>query len=301
MQSDIDLNRLKIFQEVVMAGSFSKAALNLRQAKSRVSRNIAALEEEIGIRLIHRTTRQFQLTTAGQELFQNAGPLLSQLTSTLDHIKSTSEDLTGSIRLSVPDDIGVSLMGRVCQNFLAVHPKIRIDLHVGNEIVDLIQDSFDLVVRVGKSSDSTLIQKKVANVGLQFYASPTLLSRYRPLKEIDDLLELPYLAFRSQHTRAHSIKLRKGQEQHSLAIKPSFSTNNFFVLREMALQDGGVTTLPPFIANDYVRTGALISLLSSWQTEGGPIKILMPKQNDPPLRIKRFVEYLSDNLKSYLE
>ncbi len=301
MHPDIDLNRLRIFKEVVQAGSFSKAAVNLRQPKSRVSRQIAALEKDVGIQLIHRTTRQFQLTTAGSELFANAGPLLNQLRATVDKVRSGSEELAGVIRLSVPDDIGVSLMGKVCQEFMAQHPNIRFDLHVGNSLVDLIRDAYDLVVRVGKVQDSTMLQKKLASVGLGFYASPGLIKRSGPITRLEDLGELPFLAFSVRNSRSLVIKVRKEGRVESLPLKPLFLTNNFFVLRDMALGDVGVTTLPPFVAKDYVKTGALVPIFSGWQTEGGPVQILMPKQKEAPIRIRKFVEFLSERLIEYFQ
>ncbi len=300
LYSDIDLNRLRIFKEVVQAGSFSKAALNLRQPKSRISRHISALEKDLGIQLIYRTTRQFQLTASGNELFLQASPLLNQLRNTLDQVRSSSEELSGSIRLSVPDDIGLSLMGQVSKEFLRMNPKIRIDLHVGNTIVDLIRDSFDLVVRIGKVRDSTMLQRKLGSVGLSFVASPGLLQKYPNIKEFQNLRELPFLAFSSLNTRSLVLKIRKEGRTQSLPLSPIFSSNNFFVLRELALSDVGFTALPPYIAKDFLKAGSLIRLLPEWQTEGGPIQILMPQQKEIPLRIKRFVEFLSERLMDYM-
>lgn len=300
MYSDIDLNRLRIFKEVVQSGSFSKAALNLRQPKSRISRQISALEKDLGIQLIYRTTRQFQLTAAGNDLFVQASPLLNQLRNTLDQVRTASEELSGSIRLSVPDDIGLSMMGLVCKEFLSLHPKIRIDLHVGNMLVDLIRDSFDLVVRIGKVRDSTMIQKKLGNVGLSFVASPGLLKKYPAIRDMQDLLDLPFLAFSSQNNRSLLVKVRKEAKTVSLPLSPIFSANNFFVLRELALADVGFTVVPPFIAKDFIKAGSLMPLLAGWQTDGGPVQILMPQQKEVPTRIKRFVEFLSDRLTDYL-
>lgn len=300
MYSDIDLNRLRIFKEVVQSGSFSKAALNLSQPKSRVSRHIAALEKDLGIQLIYRSTRQFQLTAAGSDLFVQCSPLLNQLRNTLDQVRSGSEELSGSIRLSVPDDIGISLMGQVTKEFLRLHPKIRIDLHVGNLQVDLIRDSFDLVVRIGKVRDSTMIQKKLGVVGLSFVASPGLLQSYGRTVDFQNLKALPFLAFSSQNTRSLMIKIRKDSKTQSLPLNPIFSSNNFFILRELALGDVGFTALPPFIAKDFIKSGALVSILPDWQTEGGPVQILMPQQKEVPIRMKRFVEFLSERLIEYL-
>ncbi len=296
----MDLNKLQIFKEVVIAGSFSKAANNLGQPKSQISRHITALERDLGVRLIYRTTRQFQLTSAGQELFQGSASLLNQLYTKIDQVRSGSDELSGTIRLSVPDDIGISLMGGICRDFMKQYPMIRLDLHVGNMLVDLVKDSFDLVVRIGKASNSTMLQRKLGTIGLNFYAKPSLIEALGPITGFTDLSRLPYLAFNTQKSRAAVVKLRTNQQEITLPLTPIFTSNNFFILRDLALDGVGFTALPPFLAKNYVSKAELIPLFENWQTEGGPIRILMPHQEEVPLRIKRFVDFLSDRLTEYL-
>lgn len=295
---DIDLNRLGIFNSVVLAGSFSKAALILKQPKSRVSRQIASLEAELGVQLIYRTTRQFELTPAGRELFQEVSPVLADLNGRLEQVRSIADEVKGPVKISVPEDIGVELMGRLCKEFMELHPKVQIDLHVGNQKVDLVKDSFDIALRIGKVDDSTMMQRKIGRVDLQLVMSPSCRSRFN-LHRLEDLEKVPFLAFSAVHPRNIPILVRRKREERRLNLSQVFSTNNFFVLRDMAIAGAGLTCLPPFLLESAIASGDLQVVFRDWSTDGSPIQILTPQQKEMPLRIRTFSDFLSEKLSPY--
>jgi DNA-binding transcriptional LysR family regulator len=293
----IDLNRLMIFREVVLAGSFSKAATKLKQPKSRISRNLAALEKDLGLQLIYRTTRQFQLTSAGQELMQKTMPLLGELERTMDSITSSAEEVAGLLRLSVPDDIGTELMGGICHSFMELYPKITIDLQVSNAMVDVVRESFDMALRIGKLKDSSLIQKRIGHINLTPYIAPSLLHRLGPKIRLEDLEQLPYLSF---SPLPQSLKLSNGKETRSIRVKPLFTSNNLFVLRSLAIQGHGFAALPPFLASEAVSKNQLLPAVKGWCLEGSPVQIVIPQQIEIPLRTKKFMEHLAEHLSSVI-
>lgn len=299
MASDIDLNRLTVFKDVVLAGSFTKAAEQMHQPKSRISRNIAALERELGVQLIYRTTRQFRLTQAGTELFQRALPHLNELRDALERISSSSDEVVGTIRMTVPEDIGVHLMGEIINEFMLLYPKVRVDLHVGNEKLDLVKESFDIAVRVGQAKDSTMIQRKIGQIGLALYLSPSLRSRYGGISRMDELERVPYLAFGHQ-VKAQALKLSNGRETRGLSVSPSFSSNNFFVLKSLAILGSGFTILPPFLAQDSVQEGTLLPVFRDWKAEGAPVRILIPHQKETPVRIRRMIDFMTQKMAAIL-
>jgi DNA-binding transcriptional LysR family regulator len=298
---NVDLNLLKTFQQVVNLGSFSKAAARLRQPKSRVSRHISALERELGIQLIYRTTRQFRLTPAGENLAQRALPLLDDLSNTLEAITSESDEIAGPLRISVPDDIGVELMGKICHGFLALYPKVRIELNVSNLTVDLVKDSIDMALRIGELTESTLIQKKIGNVALALVCSPELLKRCPTPTELEDLAKVPYLAFSTRSGSRITIRGTRGKESRSLTLEPSFICNNFFVLRSMALEGQGVALVPKFLVQEAIRDQSLIPLLHDWSIEGSPVRLVMPHQKAVPPRVRKFAEFLSKEICARLD
>jgi DNA-binding transcriptional LysR family regulator len=282
-----------IFREVVLAGSFSKAAAKLKQPKSRISRNVASLEEEMGLQLIYRTTRQFQMTSAGHDLMQKTMHLLGELERAVDSITASAEEVAGVLRVSVPDDMGTELMGEICNSFMALYPKVTIDLQVSNLIVDMVRESFDMVVRIGKLKDSSLIQRRIGQINLTPFIAPGLLQKLGGKLRLEDLEQVPYLSF---SPLPQALKLSNGGETRSISVKPLFTSNNFFVLRSLAIHGNGFAALPPFLANEAVSRGQLVPAVKGWSLEGSPVHIVVPQQKEIPLRTKKFMEHLAEHL-----
>ncbi len=300
MPSPTDLNRLQVFREVVQAGSFSKAALVLKQPKSRVSRNISLLERELGVQLIYRTTRQFQLTEAGQNLFQKATPLLNELDNTLEQLTTEADEISGPVRVTVPDDFGSELMGKICHEFILQYPKVHIHLIQSNETLDLVKESIDVAVRVGKIKSSTLIQRKIGVIELVFVMSPGLLQASGPLQKFEDLEKWPFLGFSAFDSKRLSVRSSNGKESKQIKLSPKFVCNNFFPIRQMALAGSGVALLPVFLVRDLIGSGQLVQVFKEWTAEGNPVHVMIPHQKEPPLRMKKFVEFLASRLSQYL-
>lgn len=300
MQEGLDLNRVQLFREVVVAGSFSKAASRLHTPKSRVSRQIAALERQIGVQLIYRTTRQFRLTQAGNELFQKTSPLIEELRSSLEQVSSLSEEVAGLIKVTVPEDVGAELMASICHDFMTLYPKVEIGLHAANQIVDLVKESMDIALRIGPSRDSSMVSRRVGSVGLILVASPDFLARNGGASRIEDLERLPHLAFSSPGTRRHTLRLTNGKETRTVKVEAAFSCNNFFTLRGMAKEGMGFARIPAFIAKESIERGELTHLFRDWTVEKNPVMILYPQQKEVPARIRAFVDFLSQRLSPVL-
>lgn len=296
MRNDINLNRLEIFNELVLAKSFTQAAKKLKQPKSRISRQLAALEQELGFSLIYRTTRQFQLTSQGKVFFQKIQPLLSQLNSTIESFTQDSNTLSGTVRMTLPEDMGVELMGDISFDFLQLHPKIHLEVHPENRIVDIVKEGFDLAIRMGPLKDSSLIQKKIGEISLVTVASPKLFEKYPKPSKLQNLEELPFLSFTTLMNKNQQMTFFSDKLSKKLTLKPVFSSNNFFCLRSLCLKGQGVTILPMFLAKRFLESGELIILFNEWEIQGSKVQIVYPHQKEQPLRVKKFIEYLSEKL-----
>ena len=296
---DIDLNRLRIFKEVVVSGSFSRAAASLKQPKSRISRNIAALESELGVQLIYRTTRQFQLTPAGTELFQGAASLLNDLSETLDRVSSGATEIAGPLKITVPEDFGVEVMGGLCFEFMQLYPKVRIELHVSNQRMDLVKESIDVALRIGAPRDSTMIQKKLGTMRTALVMSPAFRARHSVTK-LESLEALPFLAFSPSDPKRVQLKLANGKETRTLKLQPVFAANNFFPLRDLAMRGAGVAIVPPFLVREAVREEKLVFAFKDWVTEGVQVSLLIPHQRETPARVKKLTEFLAARLTDFL-
>lgn len=292
----MDLNTLELFREVVLAGSFSKAASRLSMPKSRVSRHMARLEKELGLPLIYRTTRQFRLTQSGTELFQRTSPLLAELRSNLESVSSGAEEVAGVIKVTVPEDIGSELMAGICHDFQRLHPRVELAIHASNQLVDLVKDSIDVALRIGPARDSSMIRRKVGQIGLMLVASPDLLARQGTPTRLEQAAALPFLAFSAVGQRRPILRMTNGRERRAIRFESRFWCNNFFVLRSMACAGAGLAPVPAFLARDLIARGQLVPVMKDWVVETNPVQILIPSQKDVPLRIRAFVDFLAERL-----
>lgn len=288
---DIDLNRLQIFKVVVLAGSFSRAATQLRMPKSRVSRQIAALEAEMGTALIYRTTRAFQLTEAGKTLFQRAVPLLGDLESVLQNVGGSPTLARGLVRMTVPEDIAVELMAGMVHEFQLAYPDVHVDLVVENRVVDLVKEGVDLALRIGQGRDSTLTTRRLGEIPLQLFAAPSLYGRaVRPAK-VEDLARLPYLSFFGHGEQ--TLKLRGPKSRVQLKLVPHMSCNNFFVLKKMTLLGNGFALLPGYLVAREVAAGELVPLFPEWGSEPAPVALVYPPQKNMPPRLRALIDFMA--------
>ncbi|WP_224363912.1 LysR family transcriptional regulator [Hyalangium versicolor] len=301
MSRDIDLNRIEIFREVASSGSFTKAASKLRQPKSRVSRNISALETELGVQLIHRSSRHFRLTEAGQIFYVRMRGLLAQVREVISELTEKTHEVSGPIRLSVDEDIGQFLMSRICRDFLRLHPGVQVELHLSNDPVDLIGGSFDLALRVGRLKDSSILQRKLGETCLLLAASPGFLRENGGLpKEPVDLLGFPFLGFSGFGSFQQRLLLSKGGDECQIQVDSLFLSNDLLILKSMAMEGMGLAWLPEFLMKEELQSGSLVHVFRGWTSRFFPIQIVLPPQRDMPLRIKSFVDFIAAALQKEL-
>jgi DNA-binding transcriptional LysR family regulator len=296
MQKQINLNRLEIFKELVISGSFTQAAKKLNQPKSRISRQLSSLEQELGFSLIFRTTRQFQLTTQGKQFYQKISPLMTQLNSTLENFSQESQTLSGNIRFTLPEDLGVELMGQISYEFLQLHPAIHLEVHPENRIIDLVKEGFDVAIRMGNLKDSTLMQKKLCELKLVTVASPKLFDKFPTPKKISQLEDLPFLRFTGFSNNTNHISFSSNMGSKKLAVNPVFTSNNFFCLRSLCLAGQGFTILPNFLAKALIEKNELVTLFPEWHVPGSKAHIVYPQQKDQPLRVKKFIDFIQERI-----
>ena len=292
----VNLNRLKLFVALVDCGSFTKAAAALDQPKSRVSRNISALERELGIQLIYRTTRQLQVTELGREFYNDMKKALGEIHGSLARVCVRSGVIAGTIRITAPNDIGVALMAPICDELQMAHPEVHFDLFVSNEVIDLVRDGFDIAVRIGRKTYGSLIQKKIGLIRMRLVASPAFLDQFGVINTVSRLGEVPTLAFTDFETKT-KWTLFHLNEKKVISLAPVFSSNNLFVLRDMAVRGRGVALLPGFLCDEEIKSGSLIQVLPSWASVMPNVSVLVPNQQNTQLRVRRFVEFVARRLK----
>jgi DNA-binding transcriptional LysR family regulator len=260
-----DLNSLVVFAKVVEANSFSEAARRLKMPISTVSRRIAELEDQLGVRLLERSTRSLRLTELGAEVLEHA-IRSAELSEAVESIVSNRlSDVSGTLRLSAPPSISDTLLTPLITAFQASYPNVRIQILVTDRFVDHIAEGVDLVFRLGALRDSSLVARRLLTYRHQLVASPVYLESCEPPQKPRDLLDHRLLSFShwkpdSSWTFVH--KSRKDKE--TLTFQPYIAMNDFAGLAPALLAGRGIGELPPVVLPELVRKGRLVEVMPDW-------------------------------------
>lgn len=280
------------FSKVAELGSFTKAAKALRQPKSRVSRSIMRLEDEVGVQLVLRTTRSMSLTEAGKELFQSIKSPLHDLQGSLDNLTGRSQ-ISGVLRVSTPEDMAVTLLPDIIADFRDLYPDISFEVTVSNESADLVQQNLEVAFRIGSFKDSSLVQKKLGTVKLIFVASEKYLSAYGEPKKLPDLAEHKILDFlNSDGESAFDRKFTKTD------LKPNLTSTSFSLLHTLALKHRGIALLPDFYASPSIVEGKLVQILKNHEWEPKNISLVYVPTKNLPQRARAFIDFVSERVRT---
>ena len=261
----MDLNSLMIFARVVELNSFSKAARRLKMPVSTVSRRVADLEDQLGVRLLERSTRSLRLTDVGSEVLSHAQHS-AELSEAVDSIVSDHlTDVTGVLRLSAPPSISDSLLAPLVGAFQASYPNVRVQIFITERIVDQISEGVDLSFRVGELEDSSLVARRILTYRHQLVASRVYLERCKGPRSPRDLLRHRLLAFSFWKPQStwHFIHAN-GKDKESLSFQPYLSINEYAGLTAALLSGVGIGDLPPVVQPELMREGRLVEVMPKW-------------------------------------
>jgi DNA-binding transcriptional LysR family regulator len=287
-----DLNALAIFAKVVEAKSFSAAAHRLKMPISTVSRRIAELEEELGVRLLERSTRSLRLTDVGTEVLEHARQS-AELCEAVDSIISNSlSEVTGTLRLCAPPSISDSLIAPVVLAFQASYPAVRVQVGITERIVHTIADDVDLAVKVGGRIDPTLAIRELLTYRHQLVASPTYLAGRELPRAPRDLLKHRLLAFsfwRPEYswTFVHSSR----QQSDTLEFEPCIAMNDYAGLAGALLAGSGIGELPPIVQPELLRKGLLVEVMQEWHLPLFHLVIAHRRRGHLPRHVRLFKEF----------
>ncbi len=292
----MNLNDLRLFIRVVETGSFTAAGESLRVQKSTISRRIAQLEDEMGVRLLQRSTRKLQLTDEGRALFERCRPLIDELEQTRDQVSALNTEPRGLLRLTMPPELGAFIMNGVVASFMQRFPLIEVDVELSTRLVSLIEEGIDLAVRVGSLNDSTLISRRLADMELGLYASPGYLSQACVLSTPADLAGHSCLGMRRNN---NSWTFNNWQAGAPVPLEGRLRANSITFLREMALQDLGIVRLPHQFCAGLVEAGALQPVLADYQIPPLDINVLYPSRRHLNPRVRLFIDHMLETLRDH--
>lgn len=293
MQNQID--RIRSFIAVVDTGSFTQAAKYLRLSKSMVSIHIKALETELDVSLLNRNTRRFSLTETGEMLYQDFRLVLSQLEQTLDKARLGQQELQGSLRLSSTTEFGEHYILPLLNQFIQLHPKLKIQYAFNSSIEDLINHKLDLAIRLGTLKDSNYRSTKLADYKISLVISPGLLQKFS-IKTIDDLKVIPYLANSNLRQSKLSPSLEFNILLSQLSQNAYFETNTISALKKMVLSHAGMAILPHWFIHQELLEEKLVVLFPDISLLTQSVNIIFPYSEYIPRKTRLFIDYLKENI-----
>ena len=291
---------LSTFTTIVDAGSLTAAADRLEVAKSAVSRRLKELEERLGVQLLQRTTRTMQLTDAGRELYQRAGRLLDDLAAAEAATADVHCDLAGRLRLSVPTTFGHRHLTPALRDFCTEHPGVELDLVYSDRRVDLVDEGFDLAIRIGDLDDSALIARRLATTTQVVCASPEYLDQHGAPTTPEDLLDHRCLVYtlRSEPNvwsyRSRPTTDDPTPERQRVTVQPFLRANSGDFLADAARAGRGIVMEPDFIVYEDLDGGRLVQVLDQdfeWSTLG--IWAIYPPTRFVSRRVRAFIDFLA--------
>lgn len=288
----MDLNHVSAFVRVVQDGSFTAAARALGLPKSSVSRSIAQLERDLGVRLLHRTTRKLHLTDAGTAFHARVAPALADIDEATTAASDLQRDFRGSIRITAPVDIGVWAIAPIVARFVRRHPTVNVEVRLSGRVVDLMAEGFDLAVRAGVIRDESLIARRIGALELGLYASSRYVERRGVPTRLADLEHHDCLLLRNEAgPMPWRLTSRSGAEETALP-RGAISADDISFLKKAVLAGGGIALLPSFFVPREERSGKLVRVLDDWRLAGSVLHVVYPSVRYVPVRVIAFRDYL---------
>lgn len=280
------------FVAVVEAGSFVGAAEAIGLSKAAVSRHVAELEQRLGARLLHRTTRRLSLTDDGQLFFARAKEMLAAVDETESEISSRSGEPGGMLRINAPLSFGIMHLAPLWGRFAQLYPKVSLDIELSDRVVDLVEEGYDLAVRITNLANSQLVSRQLAMTRMVACASPEYLAQHGTPAHPSDLARHEVISYSYFAARNEWTFTAADGGQVAVRTHARIHANNGDTCRALALEHQGVILQPDFIVADDLRRGALVELLPAWRTLTLGIHAVYPSRKHLPIKTRRLVDFL---------
>ena len=287
------LTDVAVFVRVVERGSFTLAAQDLGLSRAVVSKYLSRLEERLGARLLHRTTRRLSLTEAGAALFEASRGALERIEEAEAAVAQFQSEPRGRLRVSAPMSFGILHLGPAIAEFARANPKITLDMRLDDRFVNLVEEGIDVAVRIGTLTDSSLVARKLATTRAVACASPAYLAQFGEPETPEDLAAHNCLIY-SYLSSANVWRFTTpdGREL-PVAVNGTFRINNGIVLAEAAVAGHGILLTPAFYVGPLLRQGKLKQILTRYKVKELGIHAVYPQRDHVPPKVRAFVDFLA--------
>lgn len=294
-----DLANLQLFVRVVEQGSFSAAARFLGVTPSSVSRQVSQMEQVLGARLFHRTTRRQSLTETGEIYFRHARQIVADIEAAHQAVHRLTDTPSGSLHITAEADSALAFIAPILPDFLDRYPDIQLRLSMSTGQMDLIYSGIDLAIRFGHLDDSSLIARKIATSQSVICASPTYLTKHGTPHHPSELAAHSCLSFRTHPGKNHwRFKLPKSELD--VPISGRLNANSLVFLRDSALAGLGIIMVPVWMVGDALKQRRLVPLLEDFPLSppSTPINIVFAHNRHLAPKVRAFVDFLTERMKT---
>jgi DNA-binding transcriptional LysR family regulator len=282
---------MQTFSAVVDAGSFVKAADVLGMSKAGVSRYVGELETRLGVRLLHRTTRRLSLTEEGQVFLARCRELLAGLDEAEAEVTSRSSSAAGLLRVNAPVTFGICHLAPLWGKFRVQYPKVQLDVTLADRVVDLVEDGYDVAIRIATLPSSTLISKRLASTRLVLCASPQYLQAHDPVRKPADLAAHAVISY-SYFASGDEWHFEGPQGRSSVKTAPWMRTNNGDTCRAAALAHQGIILQPTFLVGADLAAGRLVELIPAFHSLELGVYAIYPTRKHVSPKVRALIDFL---------
>lgn len=286
----MDLNHLAVFIRVVEDRSFTAAARSLGIPKSSVSRSVAHLEDQLGVKLLHRTTRRTDLTEAGAKLVARVSPALEDIREAASAIADLQEELRGPVRITAPHDLGVEVLARLVRSFTKRHPAVEVDVHLSSRVVHLAAEGFDLAVRAGAVRDTSLVARSAGSFDLGLYASRAYAASRELPTAISDLER--HDCVRHHIGDGGVVMTHTDGSTATIRLRGPVGTDDLSFVKRSVLCAAGIGLLPEYLCVREEKSGKLVRVLPEWAFRTGVVHVVYPAARYVPQRVLQLRDHL---------
>lgn len=292
-----DYEAWAIFAAVARRGSFTAAAQELNLSKPTISKAVTRLENSLGTVLFHRTSRKISLSTAGRSLLPHARQIAYDGEAAMEAARDTTHLLRGQVRMAAPVSYGLSHLAPVIADFMTRYPEIAVDVQLSDARIDLVDEGFDLAVRIAALPDSSLRAIRLRPMERYFVTSPAYIARRGKPDHPSELSTHDCFIYSNLPTP--EIWHLTGPDGAKVSVQPKcrLRTNNGTLELASLIAGHGISNLPDFLCADDIKAQRLVTILDDWQFEPIDLNIVMPPSPLRPARVNALIEHLRDNLR----
>ncbi len=295
-----NLSRMVAFEAVARHLSFTKAAEELGLTKGTVSQHVSALEKDLGLRLLTRTSRKIMLTDAGEELLPFCHQISEAAHAVTEHSAHETADLVGRVSITTSHTLAIQYLAEAVTRFQAENPRVEVDLSIRERFVDLHEEGVDLALRVGELQSQDLVARRLGTFSMIVAATPILVNRINDKDDPSKLSDEAWIVISTTNPRPEFTLSSEDGRQRTLSVSPRYRTNSGLCAVALVEKGAGFGLLPSFAIAQELKNGRLVDVLPGWRERTGPVSLVWSPLSPRKRRVRAFINFLGEDFPKWL-